>query len=228
VLAAFVGSRRSVFLISTCLTGMAWAHGRPPGRRTDDTFLPIVVVADTTPAAATSARAGAADFLTEPFDGVEVILRARNLLAARRLHQHTREQTAVLEAKLEENQAEQRRVVRERSERTALVRQRLEGRGLAVHLQPIVDLESGRVVGAEALARFAPPPLRPPNHWFAAARSVGLGRELELAAVDVALTNCRCSHPTSSCRSTSRRTRPSRQGSTTDSIGSTLRASSWS
>ena len=158
--------------------------------RTDDTFLPIVVVtADTTPAARQRVLAqGAADFLTKPFDGVEVILRARNLLAARRLHQHTREQTAVLEAKLEENQAEQRRVVRERSERTALVRQRLEGRGLAVHLQPIVDLESGRVVGAEALARFAPPPLRPPNHWFAAARSVGLGRELELAAVDVALT----------------------------------------
>ncbi len=53
--------------------------------------------------------------------------------------------------------------------------------------QPIVDLQSRTIVGAEALARFAGPPKRAPDRWFAEARRVGLGLELELAAVSKAL-----------------------------------------
>jgi EAL domain-containing protein (putative c-di-GMP-specific phosphodiesterase class I) len=52
---------------------------------------------------------------------------------------------------------------------------------------PIVDLATGRIVGAEALARFASEPGRGPNEWFAEAIDVGLGADLELAAVRVAL-----------------------------------------
>lgn len=61
-----------------------------------------------------------------------------------------------------------------------------EGR-LRTVLQPIVDLVTGEPVGFEALARFDGESPRPPNLWFALAQEVGLGVELELAAVRSAL-----------------------------------------
>lgn len=63
----------------------------------------------------------------------------------------------------------------------------LSGNGLSMCLQPIVSLDDGTVVGVEALARFAPPPVQGPDRWFAEAASLGLGRQLELLAVDTAL-----------------------------------------
>jgi EAL domain-containing protein (putative c-di-GMP-specific phosphodiesterase class I) len=54
--------------------------------------------------------------------------------------------------------------------------------------QPIVSLSSGTVVKVEALARFAAPPARGPDRWFAEAASVGLGRPLELCAIERALS----------------------------------------
>ena len=47
--------------------------------------------------------------------------------------------------------------------------------------QPIVDLRSGTTIGYEALSRF--PDARRPDLWFRQAASVGLGAELELAAM---------------------------------------------
>jgi EAL domain-containing protein (putative c-di-GMP-specific phosphodiesterase class I)/CheY-like chemotaxis protein len=55
-----------------------------------------------------------------------------------------------------------------------------------VVFQPIVVLDSREIVGYEALSRFAPEPHRPPNEWFAEAHEVGLGPELELAAIRLA------------------------------------------
>jgi EAL domain-containing protein (putative c-di-GMP-specific phosphodiesterase class I) len=49
--------------------------------------------------------------------------------------------------------------------------------------QPIVDLETGQLVGAEALARFPQPPYQPPDVWFAQAALTGLGEQLQLAAI---------------------------------------------
>jgi EAL domain-containing protein (putative c-di-GMP-specific phosphodiesterase class I) len=54
--------------------------------------------------------------------------------------------------------------------------------------QPIVDICSGVIVGAESLARFAGGDLGPPpDVWFADAMQAGLGPELELFAVEAAL-----------------------------------------
>ncbi len=61
----------------------------------------------------------------------------------------------------------------------------LSAGGLHVALQPVIDLRSGRTVGAEALARFADG--RPPDVWFAEAARAGLSERLELAACDAAL-----------------------------------------
>jgi EAL domain-containing protein (putative c-di-GMP-specific phosphodiesterase class I) len=62
---------------------------------------------------------------------------------------------------------------------------------LRIVFQPIISTASGRLVGAEALSRFeafnpADPP-DPPDVVFAQAATVGLGVELELLAVRVAL-----------------------------------------
>jgi EAL domain-containing protein (putative c-di-GMP-specific phosphodiesterase class I) len=65
----------------------------------------------------------------------------------------------------------------------------IDGDGLGVALQPIVDLDSRRVVGAEALARFKGQdgdPL-PTERTFLDAHTLGLGPELELAIVELAL-----------------------------------------
>ena len=77
--------------------------------------------------------------------------------------------------------------------RAASVAERMQrlirGEGLHVAFQPIVDLASGRVVGAEALARFKDPrgePI-PTERTFLDAHAVGLGVELELAVIALAL-----------------------------------------
>lgn len=56
---------------------------------------------------------------------------------------------------------------------------------LSMALQPIIEIPTGRLVGAEALARFADG--RPPDVWFAEAGEVGLRVELEMLAVRCAL-----------------------------------------
>ena len=77
----------------------------------------------------------------------------------------------------------QRQRARERIDRL------IDGHGLGVALQPIVDLDSRRVVGAEALARFKDAdgnPL-PTERTFLDAHALGVGVELELAVIALAL-----------------------------------------
>lgn len=58
-------------------------------------------------------------------------------------------------------------------------------RGVAVALQPIVNLNTGEIVSVEALARFSDG--RSPDKWFSEATSLGLGTALELAAIEGAM-----------------------------------------
>ncbi len=59
----------------------------------------------------------------------------------------------------------------------------------AIHIvyQPIFDLSRAAIAGFEALARFSATPARSPDLWFNEAHSVGLGIDLELKAIQLAL-----------------------------------------
>jgi putative two-component system response regulator len=78
------------------------------GRVPDGAYLPILVLtADITPEAKQGALSGGAkDFLTKPFDQVEVLLRIANLLETRRLHQLLQDQNQLLEGKVRERTKE--------------------------------------------------------------------------------------------------------------------------
>ncbi|BEL06789.1 hypothetical protein Q0Z83_049800 [Actinoplanes sichuanensis] len=84
---------------------------------------------------------------------------------------------------------EEKRRDRERHEalRAGITALLADDDALRIVLQPIVDLDTGRPVGAEALSRFTAEPYRPPNVWFDEAWQTGLGPDLELHAVGKAL-----------------------------------------
>ena len=73
-------------------------------------------------------------------------------------------------------------------ERIELIRVTIARRSLEVYFQPIVSLRSGEAIGVEALARFAPLPVRSPDLWFTEAASLGLGVDLEVLALELALS----------------------------------------
>jgi EAL domain-containing protein (putative c-di-GMP-specific phosphodiesterase class I) len=66
-----------------------------------------------------------------------------------------------------------------------------DGEGLNIALQPIVDLDTRHVVGAEALARFTDDfgERMPTEETFLDAHSLGMGVELELSIIELALRN---------------------------------------
>jgi EAL domain-containing protein (putative c-di-GMP-specific phosphodiesterase class I)/CheY-like chemotaxis protein len=74
--------------------------------------------------------------------------------------------------------------VEERRER---VRRVIEDEAFTLVYQPIYRLPTKDVIGFEALARFAGEPKRPPDVWFREAAEVGLGLDLEVAAIRMAL-----------------------------------------
>jgi EAL domain-containing protein (putative c-di-GMP-specific phosphodiesterase class I) len=78
-----------------------------------------------------------------------------------------------------------------REELAGRIRRLIGGEGLDVALQPIVDLASGEIVGAEALARFTDAEGREiaTEDCFLDAHALDLGTELELAAVRLALAS---------------------------------------
>jgi EAL domain-containing protein (putative c-di-GMP-specific phosphodiesterase class I) len=63
----------------------------------------------------------------------------------------------------------------------------IEGHGVTMVVQPIVERTSGEVHAYEALARFQTRGTDSPLHWFALADEFGMRAELELACLRVAL-----------------------------------------
>jgi EAL domain-containing protein (putative c-di-GMP-specific phosphodiesterase class I)/DNA-binding response OmpR family regulator len=74
---------------------------------------------------------------------------------------------------------------RETGDEQARLRQDLAARAYHSVFQPIIELETRRVVGFEALTRFDDG--TPPDVRFADATRLGLGSEFELAAIEAAL-----------------------------------------
>ena len=156
-----------------------------------DELLPVVVLtADTDSGVrAQVLDEGANDFLTKPFDRVEVVQRARNLVAMRTMYNEAQRHNRDLREELAARDWADRRARAEMRLRHERIRRVLDHGELRMVFQPIVDLCTGLVVGVEALARFDREPHRPPDVWFAEAAHAGLAVELELAAVVAALAH---------------------------------------
>jgi len=155
----------------------------------DDGFLPVLVLtADVTTAVRERAlEAGATDFLTKPFDRTEVLLRVANLLKTKALHRRLQDHNAALQADLDARVAAEAIAAAEQSRKARRIEAALAPGALTMVFQPVADLATGDIVGAEALARFNCEPRRPPNEWFAEADEIGRGAELELLAIAAAL-----------------------------------------
>ena len=154
-----------------------------------DVHLPVIVLtADTTDAAKVRAlEAGAKDFLTKPLDRSDVLLRVRNHLETSVLYKLVHAENQRLKDELRRREAAVRAEQEQRIRRRARIRHLLEHGGIEMVFQPVADLVSGAIRGVEALARFRSADDRPPDAWFADAADVGLGTELEMAAIEAAM-----------------------------------------
>jgi EAL domain-containing protein (putative c-di-GMP-specific phosphodiesterase class I)/ActR/RegA family two-component response regulator len=63
----------------------------------------------------------------------------------------------------------------------------VSGHGVWMVFHSIVDLETRREIGVEALARFGSIPTKPPDRWFAEATALELGLQLQLRTLKEAL-----------------------------------------
>lgn len=81
------------------------------------------------------------------------------------------------------------KILREREfdRKSAMLAAAIDGHAMSIEYQPIVSLSTGKVIGYEALSRFATIPERPPDQWFADAHTVRRGAELERMAIELAL-----------------------------------------
>jgi EAL domain-containing protein (putative c-di-GMP-specific phosphodiesterase class I)/CheY-like chemotaxis protein len=149
-------------------------------------FVPVLVLtADVTREALNGAlAAGANDYLTKPVDVDETLLRVRNLLAIRLSHESLKNTNLALAGELRQRLRCEERNAANRKSRIDAMRELIERRPTMV-FQPVVDLATDGVIGVEALSRFDSETA--PDRWFAEATTLGLGAELELAAVKAAL-----------------------------------------
>ncbi|WP_008319006.1 EAL domain-containing protein [Leptolyngbya sp. PCC 6406] len=78
-------------------------------------------------------------------------------------------------------------ITQAQSEMEARINSVLSLDGITCFYQPIYHIASDRIIGFEALTRFAAEPIRPPDIWFQEATKVGLGKQLEIKAINKAL-----------------------------------------
>lgn len=133
-------------------------------------------------------RAGATGFVTKGASSEELVAAIQTasqggvaLSAAA-----TQEVAAELSARLSWEEYRERRLDRHRN----LVRASLRD-GIRSVYQPIFDLRNGSLAGMEALARFPEHRDVPVTVWFRRAAEIGLGAEMELAAMRTAVQGAR-------------------------------------
>jgi EAL domain-containing protein (putative c-di-GMP-specific phosphodiesterase class I)/CheY-like chemotaxis protein len=210
VLIELIDADESVTLVGVATTGLeavavcreqqpdvALMDVRMPGGGGIRAVLQLKTVAPTTRVLVLSAyadsgavtemiRAGAVGYLVKGTSVTEI--RAAIKRASRGEPSLSQEVAPVVVEELREQLRRDDEARAERRAKAARVRQVLDERGLSIAFQPIVDIVTRKAVGFEALARFsASGPARPPNEWFADAEAVGLGVELELAAIGAAI-----------------------------------------
>jgi EAL domain-containing protein (putative c-di-GMP-specific phosphodiesterase class I)/AmiR/NasT family two-component response regulator len=130
-------------------------------------------------------RAGAVGYLVKGTAPEEIVASI-----GRAMRGQTAMSTEVMGSVVHELSAQLRDQALTREQRQAAVdriRRAVAGDGLQILFQPILDLRDRRVVGLEALARFSGPPNRSPELWFREAAGLGLGEDLELTAIRMAL-----------------------------------------
>ena len=154
-----------------------------------DDFLPVLVVtADSTAETRREVLgAGAHDLLIKPVDVIEVVQRTEILLETRRLNRELRRTNRVLDQRLRRQEEHERKAEAEHDRLRGTISEILSGSAMTSVFQPIVDAGLGEIAGVEALTRFETEPRRSPDQWFADASSVGMGFELEMAAIRCAL-----------------------------------------
>lgn len=154
-----------------------------------DDFLPVLVVTadQTTETRRRVLDSGAHDVLIKPVDVIEVVQRTNILLETRRLTRELRETNQVLNQRLLRQEEHERKAAEEHEQTRKMIVGVLSGSAMRSVFQPIVDAAEGRIVGVEALTRFESEPIRTPDKWFADAATVGLGFNLEMAAIRSAL-----------------------------------------
>jgi EAL domain-containing protein (putative c-di-GMP-specific phosphodiesterase class I)/FixJ family two-component response regulator len=159
-------------------------------RHAAGSFMPVLVLTgDTAPAAAHRALGlGAHDFVTKPLDAVEVILRVRNLLRTRSLHQQLRINNLLLRGELHGIQTSAVEDLSGKEARRTRIAGSIATGGPRTVFQPMVELATERIAGYEALSRFDSRPIQGPDRWFADALDVGLSVDLESQAARTALS----------------------------------------
>jgi EAL domain-containing protein (putative c-di-GMP-specific phosphodiesterase class I) len=76
---------------------------------------------------------------------------------------------------------------KQRDEKARRIQSVISGDGLSIVYQPIINVAQEKVVGFESLTRFSATPLRSPDVWFNETASVGMGAQLEMRAVELAM-----------------------------------------
>jgi len=91
----------------------------------------------------------------------------------------------VLATRISETQAAEKRNL----QRAGQIRNAIAAGAPRIVFQPIIRLQGGDIAGFECLSRFDLEPRQTPDRWFAAAHEVGVGDELELAAIHNAVAS---------------------------------------
>lgn len=126
-------------------------------------------------------RAGAVGYLIKGAHGSEIVQSIQQV--ARGGTSLSAEVVDSLVSELSSQLQREERATLDREDRERTIRRFVQGEGRHIVFQPIVDLRTHAVVGAEALSRFEDPQGRPPDRVFADAAAVDLALELETAAI---------------------------------------------